>query len=43
MNRAVLEYAAYALHLHRDSTVRMIWLNRQLKAARDARSPMPRC
>jgi hypothetical protein len=41
MNRAVLEYAAYALHLHRDATVRMIWLNRHqsavdLKAARDA-------
>jgi hypothetical protein len=41
MNRAVLEYAAYALHLHRDAAVRMIWLNRHqnpadLKAARDA-------
>jgi hypothetical protein len=41
MNRAALEYAAYALHLHRDAAVRMIWLNRHqspadLKAARDA-------
>jgi hypothetical protein len=41
MNRAVLEYAAYALHLHRNAAVRLIWLNRhqstaELKAARDA-------
>ena len=41
MNRAVLEYAAYALHLHRDAAVRSIWLKRhqsaaELKAARDA-------
>jgi hypothetical protein len=41
MNRAVLEYAAYALHLHRDAARRMIWLNRHqsaadMKASRDA-------
>jgi hypothetical protein len=41
MNRAVLENAAYALHLHRDTAVRMIWLDRHqsdaaLKASRDA-------
>ena len=41
MNRAVLEYAAYALHLHRDAALRMIWLNRHqsaadMKASRDA-------
>jgi hypothetical protein len=28
MNRSVLEFAAYALHLHRNADVRMIWLNR---------------
>lgn len=41
MNRAVLEYAAYALHLHRDAALRVIWLNRHqsaahMKASRDA-------
>ena len=41
MNRAVLEYAAYALHLHRDAAIRMVWLNRHqsgaaMKASRDA-------
>ena len=33
MNRALLEYAAYALHLHRNADVRMIWLNRHKDAA----------
>jgi hypothetical protein len=41
MNRVVLEYAAYALHLHRDAALRFIWLNRHqsaadMKASRDA-------
>jgi hypothetical protein len=41
LNRAVLEYAAYALHLHCDASLRTIWLNRHqspadLQAARDA-------
>lgn len=41
LNRAVLEYAAYALHLHRDAALRTVWLNRHqsaadLKASRDA-------
>jgi hypothetical protein len=33
MNRAVLEYAAYALHLHRNADARMIWLDRHKDAA----------
>jgi hypothetical protein len=41
INRAVLEYAAYALHLHREAALRMIWLNRHqstadMKASREA-------
>jgi hypothetical protein len=41
MNRAVLEYAAYALHLHRDAALRMFWLHRHrspadMQASRDA-------
>jgi hypothetical protein len=43
MNRAVLEYAAYALHLHRNAEVRMIWLDRHkdagsMEASRNALS-----
>jgi hypothetical protein len=33
MNRALLEYAAYALHLHRNADVRIIWLDRHKDAA----------
>jgi hypothetical protein len=43
MNRTVLEYAAYALHLHRNADVRKIWLDRHkdtagMEASRDALS-----
>jgi hypothetical protein len=43
MNRALLEYAAYALHLHRNADVRIIWLDRHkdtasMEASRNALS-----
>jgi hypothetical protein len=43
LNRALLEYAAYALHLHRNAKVRMIWLDRHkdvtaMEASRNALS-----
>ena len=43
VNRSVLEFAAYALHLHRNADVRMIWLNRHedetsMEASRNALS-----
>lgn len=33
VNRACLEYAAYALHLHRNVPVRIVWLDRHKDAA----------